>query len=151
MYETAYAGDSGGGFILFVRIALYLYFLYFAYTQYKIAQKVGHEAAWWAWVPILNFYQQVQMAGKEWYWFLLYLVPLVNIFAFAAIWMGIALNCRKPAAWGIMAIVPFLNLIAWGYLAFSRDTSAGVLNRPPVSKPAIVPLEREESEIKGSV
>ena len=53
MHETAYAADSGGGFILFIWVALYFYF---AFTQYKIAQKVGHESTWWAWVPVLNFF-----------------------------------------------------------------------------------------------
>ena len=77
------------------------------------------------------------MAGKEWYWFILCLVPLVNIFAFAVIWMAIAQSCRKSTAWGIMAIVPFLNFIAWGYLAFSDDES-----RPP-APPETAPREHE--------
>ena len=128
MQETAYAADSGGGLILFVWIALYFYF---AFAQYKIAQKVGHESAWWAWIPVLNLFQQVQMAGKEWYWFILCLVPLVNIFAFAAIWMAIAQRCYKSAAWGIMAIVPFLNLIAWGYLAFSGSEATPPAHHEP--------------------
>ncbi|RKX18820.1 MAG: hypothetical protein DRP51_08480, partial [Candidatus Zixiibacteriota bacterium] len=53
------------------------------------------------------------------------------IFAFAAIWMGIAQNCRKSAAWGIMAIVPFLNLIAWGYLAFSSSEAVPSAHHEP--------------------
>ena len=118
MQETAYAANSGGEYILFFWVAFYFYF---AFTQFKIAQKVGHKSAWWAWVPVLNFFQQVQMAGKEWYWFVFCLTPVVNIFALAAIWMGIAQNCRKSAVWGIMAIVPLVNFVAWGYLAFSGD------------------------------
>jgi len=121
MQETAYAANSGGGLILFLWVALYFFF---AFTQYKIAQKVGHQSTWWAWVPVLNFFQQIQMAGKEWYWFLFCLIPVVNIFALAVIWMEIARNCRQSAAWGIMAIIPFLNFIAFGYLAFSSSVDA---------------------------
>ena len=121
MNETSYAAQSGGGWILFFWVAFYLYF---GYTQYRIAQKVGHQSPWWAWVPILNFFQQIQMAGKEWYWFLFCLIPVVNIFAIAAMWMEIAKNCRQSAAWGIMAIIPFINFIAWGYLAFSGGVDA---------------------------
>ena len=134
MNEAAYAADSGMGFVLFLWAALYFYF---AFTQYKIAQKVGHESPWWAWVPILNFFQQIQMAGKEWYWFLFCLVPVVNIFCIAIIWMDIARNCRQSAAWGIMAIVPFINFVALGYLAFSRDASA------PPAPPQEAPRQQE--------
>jgi len=134
MQETAYAADSGFGLVLFLWVALYFYF---SFTQYKIAQKVGHESTWWAWVPILNFVQQIQMARKEWYWFLFCLIPVVNIFVIAAIWMEIAKNCRQSAAWGIMAIVPFLNFIALGYLAFSGDANA------PSAPPAQAPREQQ--------
>jgi len=131
MYESGYS-DASGGMMLFVWLALYLYF---AFTQYKIAQKVGHQAPWWAWIPIVNIFQQIQMAGKQWYWFFLYLIPVVNIFAIAAIWVWIAQNCRKSAIWGILAILPFLNLIAWGYLAFSGSE--------PAPQPQPAPKEHE--------
>ncbi|MCP4703501.1 MAG: hypothetical protein GY865_02740 [candidate division Zixibacteria bacterium] len=134
MQETAYAADSGMGLVLFLWVAFYFFF---AFTQFKIAQKVGHESPWWAWVPILNFFQQIQMAGKEWYWFLLCLVPVVNIFVIAAIWMEIARNCRQSAAWGIMAIIPILNFIALPYLAFSSDASV------PPPPPAEAPRQHE--------
>jgi len=116
MYESSSAAGWFGGMFLFLWIFLYFYL---AFTQFKIAQKLRHQSPWWAWIPIVNLFQQIQMSGKEWYWFILCLIPIVNIFAFAAIWMGIARNCNKSSGWGIMAIIPFLNLIAWGYLAFS--------------------------------
>ncbi len=134
MNEAAYAADSGIGFVLFLWAALYFYF---AFTQFKIAQKVGHQSPWWAWVPILNLFQQIQMARKEWYWFLFCLIPVVNIFAIAVIWMEIARSCRQSAVWGIMAIVPFLNFIAWGYLAFSGGVDA------PPAPPEQAPRQHE--------
>ena len=115
MYEAGYGNESGWTFIV-IWLAVYLYL---AYTQFKIAQKVNHHSPWWAFVPIINLFQQVQMANKEWYWFFLYLIPVVNIIAIAAVWINIAKSCSKSPAWGIMAILPFLNFIAWGYLAFS--------------------------------
>lgn len=132
MYESG--AETGGAFVLFLWVALYFYF---AYTQYRIAQKVGHQSPWWAWIPILNFFQQIQLAGKDWWWFVLYLVPVVNIIAMAVVWMGIAKNCRQASFWGILAIIPFVNLFAWGYLAFSSDAS-----QPP-APPEHAPREQE--------
>jgi hypothetical protein len=103
--------------MLVIWLAVYFYF---AYSQYKIACRIGHQWPWWAFIPVLNLFQQVQLANKQWYWFILYLIPFVNIIALAAVWINIAQNCNKSAVWGIMAILPFLNFIAWGYLAFSR-------------------------------
>ena len=134
MYESGYAGGGFGGMILFVWAVLYFYF---AFTQYKIAQKVGHQSPWWSWIPVLNLFQQIQMAGKEWWWFILYLVPVVNIFAMAYIWVCIAKNCHKPAFWGILSILPFLNFIAWGYLAFSGGDT------PPQPTPTPTPHQHE--------
>jgi len=134
MYESGYGGEAFGGLFLLFWVALYLYF---AMAQYKIAQKIGHESPWWAWVPILNLVQQVQLSGKDWWWFVLCLVPVVNIFAFAAIWWNIAINCRKPGFWGIMAILPILNLFAWGYLAFTGNQA------PPQRTSESVPQQQQ--------
>lgn len=133
MYESGYASSSGGTMVILLWLVLYLYF---AFTQFKIAQKVNHNAPWWAFIPIVNLFQQIQMAGKEWYWFILYLVPVVNIFAIAIIWMNIAQRCQKSSTWGILAILPILNFIAWGYLAFSGSAPSS----PP---PQPAPREHE--------
>jgi hypothetical protein len=129
MYESGNAISLFGGMFLFLWAFLYFYL---AFMQYKIAKKVGHPSPWWAWIPIVNIFQQIQMARKEWYWFILCLVPVVNIFAFAAIWMNIARNCNKGTGWGILAIIPFLNFIAWAYLAFS----SGEPNKAASPQPA---------------
>jgi len=118
MYETGY---STGPNIWFWAIWLAAY-LYWGYTQYRIAQKVGHNSPWQAWVPIVNLYQQVTMARKEWWWFVLMLIPVVNIVTFAIVWINIARACSKSEVWGIFMLIPFLNIISMGYLAFSDTT-----------------------------
>jgi hypothetical protein len=53
------------------------------------------------------------------WWFILMLIPLVNIVVFILVWMGIAEARQKPNWWGILVIVPFFGLIVPAYLAWS--------------------------------
>lgn len=106
--------------IVVMSIAAYVYF---GYAQYRIARKVGHQKPWWAWVPILQFVQIIQMAGKEWYWFLYCMVPFVNIVCGAILWIEIAKACKKDPIWGILTLFPVMNIVSVGVLAFSQPKS----------------------------
>ena len=130
MYESGFDGSAGAAMFgmigwLFI-IGLYLYF---SYTMYRIANKTGYsDVAWWAWLPIVNTFLLIKMAGKEWWWFLTLFIPIVNIVMFGIMWVQIAKNCGKPPLWGVMILVPFINFVAVGVLAFS---SKGSLQAPP--------------------
>ncbi|HOP08122.1 MAG TPA: DUF5684 domain-containing protein [candidate division Zixibacteria bacterium] len=122
MYETAYNSGGIGAFFWLFCLGLYLYF---AFTQYKIAQKVGcKEKAWWSFVPVLQWVLMVEMAGKEWWWLVLTLIPIINIAAYAIIWMEIARAAGYSNVWGLLVLVPFLNLVALGVMAFSGNASS---------------------------
>lgn len=105
MYESSI---FGGIFWLFW-LALYIYY---AGCQYAIANKTGHKYPWWSFVPVLNLYQTVEMAGKPWYWFVFYFIPFINLAAYALIWVEIAKARQKEAFWGVLMLLPFINLIA---------------------------------------
>ncbi len=92
-------------------------YLYFAVCMYVIAKKIGHKSPWWAFVPILNLYQTVELAGKKWYWFVFYLVPIVNIVTTVMIWMEIARARYKWPGWGIFMLLPVINFIIPLFLA----------------------------------
>ena len=59
------------------------------------------------------------IAKKPMWWFLLFLIPLVNIAISIVVWMGIAEARQKPNWWGILMIVPIANLVVPGYLAWA--------------------------------
>jgi len=118
MYDPAY--NSGFDTVSWViMIGMYLYF---GYAQYRIAQKTGHTSPWWSYVPILNVVQWVQMANRPMWWFVLCLVPFINIIAFAVLWSDIAKAVGKPGIWGFVMLLPLLNFIGIGVLAFSAYT-----------------------------
>jgi hypothetical protein len=61
----------------------------------------------------------LSVAKKPMWWFVLFLVPLVNIVIAIMVWMAVAEARHKPNWWGILTIVPGVNLVVPGYLAWS--------------------------------
>ncbi len=131
MYDYQTGPEAGLGMVpILVLLGVYLYF---AFSMFKTAQKIGlHDCAWWAWIPILNVFLLFKMASKPAWWFILCLVPLVNIVVFAILWMETAKAVKVSPAWGILMLVPFLNLVAVGMMAFSTPPQQAA---PPSHQP----------------
>lgn len=92
-----------------------------AWLQSRIARKTGpEENAWWAYVPIMNTFLLIKMADKPMWWFLLLLVPLVNIVTFVMLWISVAQRAGQAGFWGFLAMVPGANLAALIVMAFGN-------------------------------
>jgi hypothetical protein len=115
---AASAGLMAGFFGVFCIIYLVIY-LYFSLCIYKIAKKCGVESAWLAWIPIVQIVPMLQSAGKPLWWFILMLIPLVNIIIMIIVWMAIAERRGKPSWVGILIIVPIIGIFIPAYLAFT--------------------------------
>jgi len=118
MYET----NAGAGFGAFTWLLMLGMYLYFSYAMYKIAQKLGHDSPWWAWVPILNTIQLIQMACKPMYWFVFLLVPVVNIVCFAILWIEVAKRTGHSAWIGFCTLLPLVGFVTVGMMAFGSNT-----------------------------
>ena len=96
-----------------------LIYCYIAFSLQTIAQKVGVDNAWLAWIPIIQLCIVFMAGGKPWWWILF--LPILPVFIIIAIiaWMGVAEARNKPSWLGILMIVPIANLILPGYLAFA--------------------------------
>lgn len=101
------------------------FYAYVSYAQQVIANKIGTSNSWFAWVPLLNVYLMVKMAGKPVWWLLLFLLPLVNIIIFVIIWMKIASAVNKPQWIGVLMLLAPINLLVLGYLAFWDGNPSG--------------------------
>lgn len=102
------------GFLIFIAIYAYL-----SFALATIAKKTNTENDWLAWIPIVNIYLMVKIAGKPGWWFILFLIPIVNIIFAIIVWMEIAKVRNKPEWLGILVIFPVFNLIIPGVLAFT--------------------------------
>ncbi|HVT11766.1 MAG TPA: DUF5684 domain-containing protein [Fimbriimonadaceae bacterium] len=105
----------GLGVYLIVLVAIYLLL---AYPLYAMGRKVDSNNAWFAFVPILNVFLMLEIAGKEAWWFILFLIPCVGFIFYIITWMGIAEAMDKPGWLGALMIVPILNVIMPFYFAF---------------------------------
>ena len=103
-------------FIVVIGLAGYVYM---SLALQTIATKTSTENAWLAWIPIANIFLMLSIAKKPMWWFVLFLVPLVNIVIAIMVWMAVAEARHKPNWWGILTIVPGVNLVVPGYLAWS--------------------------------
>ena len=109
----------GMGIIFFFVLFGLAGYVYVALALQTIANKTNTANAWLAWIPIANVFLMLSIAKKPMWWFLLFLVPLVNIVIGIMVWMVIAEARGKPNWWGILTIVPVANLVVPGVLAWS--------------------------------
>ena len=98
-----------------------------------IARKTQTSGAWTAWIPIVNMFLLLRVARRPAWWFLLFLIPLVNIVMAIVVWMAIAGIRGKPRWLGVLLLVPLLNFLVLAYLALSGPGEAA----PPVPTPRI--------------
>jgi uncharacterized protein DUF5684 len=117
--DTA-ASSALSGALLVVLVVFFLgFYLYMALALQTIATKTGTANAWLAWIPIVNLFLLLSVAKKPMWWFILFLIPLVNLIVGIMVWMAVAETRGKPNWWGILMIVPLVNLAVPGYLAWS--------------------------------
>jgi hypothetical protein len=135
-YATTTGSGPGIMATAYAWFAIFAIYIYFAFMMYKIAQKTGHSPiAWWAFIPILNTFLLIKMAHKPLWWFVLLLVPFVNIIAFFVLWMSVAKVVGQSQLWGFLAMIPILNFVALFVLAYN-------------SRPVEYPKFSEETEPK---
>lgn len=96
------------------------YYVAMAYALMRLAKKLNYKDAWMAWVPLLNVWLLIQLAGLEWWWILIVLfggiVPvvgnLVSILAAFYLWMKIAEKCNKDKWFALLMFIPIVNIWA---------------------------------------
>jgi len=99
-------------------IAALIGYFYFSFALYVIADRTKTDGAILAFIPLLDLIPLIGSSRRSWLWLLALLVPLLNIFAFAWIWMGIAEARKKEPLLGILMLIPVVNVFVLGYLAF---------------------------------
>lgn len=119
----AAAGALGMAVMLIMLFIYLVVYLFGCFCMANIAKKMGMSFGTsfiMAIIPIANLILLAQMANKPIWWFILMLIPLVNIVILIIIWMAIAERLGKPGWWGIMIVlVPIANLVFFLILTFS--------------------------------
>ena len=113
---------SGMSYLVFLAV-----YAFVAYCVMTIANKLKTTDSWMAWVPILDIFLMLKMAGKPAWWLILLLIPLVNLVISIIVWMEIARRRGFQSWLGILLIIPLFGLLVPAYLAFSEPPKAGAV------------------------
>ena len=104
-----------------------LVYAWAAFCLMTIAEKAGTPESWLAWIPLLNIYLFCKIAGHSGLWVLAILfVPILNIIIAVWFWIEIAIRRNKPELYGILMIVPVVNLLMMGLIAFGDSEPPAV-------------------------
>lgn len=106
-----YFQDLGLGFWIFYFALL----IFMIVVQWKIFVKAG-KPGWGCIIPIYNNLLQLQIAGRPWWWILLFLIPGVNIVIGIIMIFNIANAFGKGIGFGFGML--FLPIIFYPILAF---------------------------------
>ena len=115
------------GVILLAGLAIYVFC---SICLQLIAKKTGTEPAWLAWIPVANLFLSCKIGGLSYLWLLAFLVPFVNVLVSIYIWYKISEARGKPGLLALLMLVPVVNFVFMGYLAFSGSETGTV--PPPV-------------------
>jgi hypothetical protein len=129
--------------MLFIEIVLYIYF---CLCLFFIAKKLNVPNPWIAWIPIIQVWTFVSSAGKPWWWILLLFSPILALFSFIVppigaivtpvtimmvlivyiyLWICVTENLGRNKWLGLLMIVPIVQLVFLGVLAFSKTEQPG--------------------------
>lgn len=116
----AMSGAAAAGLGMGSMIFGLLIYIFYGYCMYKIFQKAGREDAWAAFIPVYNIIVMLDIVKKPIWWIILFLIPLVNIYAS---WV---VNDRLAKGFGKETPVYTILLFFFGFifvpvLAFSND------------------------------
>ncbi len=108
------------GFAMILLAISVAFYIYWCLCLFMIAGKLDVPSPWTAWIPFVQIWTFVTAAGKPWWWILLLFVPLLNIIVGIYLWVCITENLGRNKWLGLLTLVPLVNLVFIGVLAFAR-------------------------------
>ena len=119
--EVEVAAPSAGSLIVMLIVWLVIV-IFFIVVGWKLFKKAG-QPGWACIVPIYNIIVLLRIAGKPGWWFILLLIPIVNIVIGILAALGIAQNFGKGGGFAVGLIL--LPIIFYPILAFGSATYQG--------------------------
>lgn len=92
--------------------------------MWLIFRKAGRHG-WAAIVPFYNIYTLCKVAGKPGWWFILYIIPIVNIVIAILVAFGLARNFGRGKVFGFFLLFWPLPFIGYPILGFGSDQYRG--------------------------
>jgi hypothetical protein len=102
--------------------------------MWKVFTKAG-QPGWAAIVPFYNLYVLTQVAGREWWWMLLMLVPYVGFIFQLIIAADVAKRFGKSAVWGVI----LCGILGIGYVILGFGSAMYQANQPAANNTPATP------------
>jgi hypothetical protein len=100
-------------------------FVIFCACSLLLCRKTGNEPGLLIWIPVLQLFPLLRAAGMSAWWFLAFLVPVLNLVAWMGWCVNIVITRRKSLWWALLLILPVTNVFAFIYLALANSDSPG--------------------------
>ena len=119
---------SGGmpGWLIAVLVVFWLaIYVYSSFCVMKMADRLGVENGWFAFIPLLNLWLLCQMGDRDNSWFIIMLVGafccgIVTAVMALIIFMDIAEKLGFENWWGLLLLIPIFNFYVLYKLAFTE-------------------------------
>ncbi|MDD3718356.1 MAG: DUF5684 domain-containing protein [Actinomycetota bacterium] len=111
-----------------------LFYIFYGWLLYRIGKKLNYPNSWYAWVPILNLWMMTELAGRDTTFFIIlllgtFLCGIVGLVMTVILWMDIAEKCGKDRVYGILTIIPIVNL----FIMYVLGSGPRVPPQPPAA------------------
>jgi Family of unknown function (DUF5684) len=109
-------------------------YLLFCCCLKLICLNAGDKAGLLIWIPVLQMFPLLRAAKMSAWWFVAFLIPLVGVLAHIVWCVKISKACGKGALVALLLVLPGTNLLAFLYLAISKNNSQPVENAVPIRR-----------------
>jgi RsiW-degrading membrane proteinase PrsW (M82 family) len=107
-----------------VLAVLLITYLFYCYCLRRICVNAGIEPGGLVWVPVLQMFPLLRAARMPTWWFVVFLIPVLNILAHILWCARIVRACGKGGLATLFLILPVTNVLAFLYLAFAGGNEA---------------------------
>lgn len=127
--QVTYTYEVSGGFPAWLMVVVILVgiasYVFSSFCIMKMADRLGVENGWFAFIPFLNIWLLCQMGDKDNTWFIIMLIGafccgIVTAVMAIIIFMDIAERLGFENWWGILLIIPIFNYYVLYKLAFTE-------------------------------
>jgi hypothetical protein len=127
--QVTYEYSVSSGFPAWALILLILFwialYVFGALCLMRMADKLGVENSWFAFIPFLNIWLMCQMGDRDNTWFIIMLITsfccgIVALVMMILIMMDVAEKLGFENWWGILLIIPIFNFYVMYKLAFTE-------------------------------
>lgn len=133
----AESAATAGLVLLFMLIYFAVIFAIVGVLYMGIFTKAGRPA-WGAFVPVYNAIKLLEIAGRPWYWFLLFFIPFAGIY-FQIVWLNdLAKSFGKDAGYTVgLVLLPvvFVPMLSYGSAPYLGPAAGQQLVAYPPSYP----------------